>query len=164
MQVLLLSVLTITLGLFIHLVWWKIKIPKSHKKAILILFIVLSLIVSLLCLGLKIFSFIESILFLIFIFGFVGSYLISYTLIETDGPTFLILMALDRVADRGLSSEEFKLFVTDDMFVFHRIEGLLESGLMVIDGENYIITDKGKKSLKIYNIPRRILGIKNLGG
>lgn len=166
MTVLLTAISLFSLVFVIHCILWRFWTPQRQKYCLLILFLTPF---TILCL----FDFTQTVqwmswdqwLYSWFLYiPLVFSYLISFTLVEAEGPTFTILLALHKAREKGLSKEDLQPYVTNELFVDHRLKGLLVDQLAIENGGAFHITSKGLRTLHLFLIPRFLMGRKTYGG
>lgn len=86
------------------------------------------------------------------------SYVLSYTAIEGESPSALIVLALENVGRCGLRRDDFQRIITDDLFVRTRIRGLTDAGWLASSASHrYVITNKGRFFLWLFTRPRRLM-------
>jgi hypothetical protein len=166
MRVLACEALLLAFCFLIHLVLWRIRRPAKQKSALIKIFF-LPLIFPFALLfteGNWNLHWIEFGYLAALHFAITFSYLVSYTLIEADGPTFLILLALDSRAQQGMTATALSEIVTDDLFIKHRLDGMVSDRLVRADGDRYTLTSKGEKVLTFFTFPRRLMGLSSRAG
>src|SRR3989338_10174988 len=117
MLVLLYSLLLFSFAFFLHVILWKIYLPKRQAKVLLQIFFGI-LIVGILFL-INISSFVSEAenlvpqkipeylhICLIFI-SLTLSYMITYSALEADSPTLVMVMTIEKAGQEGLDKKEF---------------------------------------------------------
>lgn len=167
MLVLIYSLLLFSLAFIIHVVFWKIYLPKRQTKVLLqIFFGILSAgILSLISISFFV-SEVDNIvpqkipeylhICLIFI-SLTLSYMITYSALEADSPTLVMVMTIEKSGDRGLDKEEFDRILNDDLLIKPRIRDLITDKMAYLDGEKYKLTSKGILFALIFIFYRRLL-------
>lgn len=141
------------LAFLLHLIMWKIHLPRRQTKTILQIFFGV-LIVCLLILWLaplfidNINTFIsltlpEYLLIVLFFVSLTLAYVITYSAIEADSPSLVMVMTVANAGPQGLNKEEFNRIMTDDILVMPRVRDLLRDKMVYMDGDKYRLTLKG---------------------
>src|SRR5258705_13789818 len=134
MRPLLLSLALLAFAWLVHLIWWRVALPRRHSAALLALVAAVPLaavaVTPLLppawAPGVA-----EAPSILALYLGAAACYLIIYTAIEHESPTIVIVRALDRAGPQGCSAAELAQVVTDDVFIRPRLEALAVDGVLV---------------------------------
>ncbi|MEI6492355.1 MAG: hypothetical protein WCO94_07380 [Verrucomicrobiota bacterium] len=157
MRILLTSIFLLAGAWTLHLIIWRIHLPKRHIKALLIGFGIvlagwLGLAVARSIPVLELFQ-------VAMLYGSLAlTYIITYTAIESDSPTLRLVRDLQKAGRAGLSVEDLERFVAARPFVKARLEALIYSGLVSEKGNRYRVC--GRPSLFF----RVILGFRKLYG
>lgn len=155
----------------IHVLLWRVRKPKAEIKTLFVIFMS-SLIVAL-GLGMipQIYSLsVLSAAYLIFFYiSMTLAYLLSYTALQEIGPSFLILLHVYECGNKGLPVDSLGEIITNERFFTPRLRDLEAAGHISRKdaGESevrFFITPAGKKFLKLFMLPRKILGIRGQGG
>lgn len=162
MAVLSWSLTTVILGFLIHLALWRIRLPRYQTKTLLLIF-VLTLIAVLASInflnrpplplpsGLAEYCHIS-----LFVIIFALCYIISYSAIEADSPTLVMIRAI--AAKDGLPEEELRKQASDDVLIIPRVMDLVRDGMVVQEENVYRLTSKGKRFISIFIAFRNLLG------
>lgn len=161
-------------GFLIQVIWWRIKLPVSEMRVISRIHFALCVIVPVVLLNIGYISYLKDFLvefnyiqfvhFLFFYGAVLVSYLISYTAIKAIGPTFLILLHLEKSIGVGLNREAMQMLITDELFLGDRFNELIDGGYVKLDDQNVLITSKGRWYLLFFTFLRKIAGIRYTGG
>lgn len=164
--------ITVMTAFMLHLVLWKIRVPKRQTRAILLIFFgLLTLVVSLL----KVFAGQSSLLsdyplqpagylhIVLFVTACSLAYMITYSAIEVDSPSLVMALAITRAGDAGLPEADFCDMMNNALLVEPRIRDMLRDGLVTKDGDIYRLTSKGKRMARLFALHRRLLGA-GMGG
>jgi len=162
------------LAFLIHLVLWKIRVPKRQTKAILQIFFVVLLI------GIIVLwnipndpvlweitppaSLLEYIHISLFFISLTLAYMITYSAIEADSPSLVIMTTIANAEPKGLEKENFDKLMTDDKLVKPRIKDILLNKMAEMDGDKYVLTLKGTLFASIFIIYRKIMRMSRKGG
>jgi hypothetical protein len=167
MSVLFYGVSLIILTFFIHLLLWKIRLPRHQTKALLEIFIG-TLIAGIFVLW-KFSCYIE--LFIIsppetiyeyfqlslFFISLALGYIITYSAIEADSPSLVMVMTIADAGSKGLDKNVFEQKMNDDILVIPRIEDLIRDKMIYPDGDAYKLTPKGILFVNIFVVYRKII-------
>lgn len=148
---------------FLHILIWRLRLPKRQTKAILKIFM-FSLTIGLIFGYFNGLDFFELIHISIFVISLTISYIITYSGIEADSPTLVMINAIAAKGKDGLSVESFYELMSDDILVMPRLDDMLRDGLTFKDDSNYILTKKGRIFAQIFITFRALLKIETIGG
>jgi len=90
--------------------------------------------------------------------------MITYSAIEADSPSLVIMMAIANAEPKGLEKKDFDELMTDDKLVKPRIKDILLNKMAEIVGDKYVLTPKGAVFVGIFIIYRKIMKISRKGG
>ena len=150
----------------IQIILWKIKIPKYQSIIILVIFIINFIVLYvpfylIFCnnffLEKKFLA--ELIQVTIFYFGFTGAYLITFTAVEKDSPTIVLMMNIFTKGKKGISIKKIYSIITDYEFIKLRLDDLLFSKLIIYKKKKYFITKKGKKIIKLMYVFQKLINM-----
>ncbi len=159
MQVLIWGGIIFLLSFFIHIILWKIHLPKYQTAALLYIFF-LTLFLSIVTLyffpkvgELTGFSTPEdcwSYLHLaLFVMSLTFAYIITYSALEADSPTLSILLMLNQAGPDGLEPVVLERFIDQRPFIGARMECLLHDNMAVLENGKYKTTPKGRWLAKL---------------
>jgi membrane-bound metal-dependent hydrolase YbcI (DUF457 family) len=170
MSVLIGSLTIFALGLLAHVAIWKISLPKKQTRALLGIFygvLLLCLLAAVLSQGHLPPSASRLVPRSVAEWGHVGilfsglclGYIITYSAVEADSPSMLMVTAIARSGKEGLEPE-----VLDEMFaadgpVLSRLENLVRDGLVERQGDVLALTPRGKRFNRIFGLYRLVAGI-----
>lgn len=152
-----------------HLILWRFYLPRRQPRALFIIFSTLAVSLILATTihplwGWSIHTLSEGLYFALLYVPLMISYAITYTAIEGESPSGLIVRALEKAGQSGLERGHFEGLITNDRFLAGRIDGLLESGFVTEESGRLVITRRGVLFLTLFQLPRRGLGIRKEGG
>jgi hypothetical protein len=153
----------------IHLTVWRIKLPKRQTKTLLlIMFSVLGAALLLLrtygseltlSRGWPVPVSAGDYLHLALLnISLILSYVITYSAIEADSPSLVIVMTVAAAGPGGIAESEFESFVNDDKLVKPRIRDLILDKMAYIDSGRYRLTTKGLIFARLFIFYRALLG------
>jgi hypothetical protein len=147
----------------LHILIWRLRLPKRQTLAILKIFM-LSLLIGLsfgIDKGLNPFELIH---ISIFVISLTLAYIITYSGIEADSPSLVMIIAIADKGVEGLPVERFYELMSDSLLVSPRLDDMLRDGLAFIDNDKYILTKKGRLFAQIFINFRALLKIEAIGG
>jgi len=126
-------------ALSIHVVLWRVRLPKSQLKTLLLIFLgVWLLAVSLWGLGhLWSVSFLGLLYFSLFYWSAALCYVITYSAMEGDSPTLSLTRHLHRKGIEGISHEEVEEFFRQRPFVGARVKALVTDNIFIEESGGY---------------------------
>ena len=157
----------LALAFVLHLIVWRIRLPKRQTKVMLLMFF------GTLAAGMVFlwtnpsFEFLgveapagglEFFRIALMFTAFTLAYMITYSGLEADSPSLVMVLAIADAGPEGLSREIFFEQMTDDILVKPRVRDLLTDKMAVLDGETYRLTPKGVLLARIFVVYRSILG------
>jgi len=157
MRILLTSIFLLAGAWAIHLLIWRIRLPKHHIPALLGIFAIF------LCgwVGIAITRGVPlpNLVSALMLYGSMSlCYVITYSAIEGDSPTLSLIRELDKAGKKGLGPNEIERFVADRPFVKTRLDALIHSGLVRKETERYRICGRPPLFFRV------ILGFRKLYG
>lgn len=155
------------LAFSLHLIVWKVHIPERQIKVLLQIFFGTS-IIGLLSLWavsnfIAVFSiyvpkfFSEYLHIMLFLTSLTLAYMITYSGIEVDSPSLVMIMLIANAGPNGLDEKEFAKIMTDDLLVKPRVKDLILDRMVYLDGNKYRLTPKGLLLAHIFIFYRKIL-------
>lgn len=170
--------LAIALGLFsfafaIHLIVWRSGLPGRQTRTLLFLF------GTVLAGGLFFFSVRPQVLDSIGLYA-IGpweaaqaaaiyialmlAYITTYSALEVDSPSLVIVHAVFGAGETGISREEFERTMSAEVLIDPRIKDLIRDGMAKLENGRVVITPKGMRIARIFDVYRRISAIEGEGG
>lgn len=161
------------LSLISHIIVWKIYLPKRQTKVILQIFfgvLVVGLFVfwavphAVLALGLYApEGFLEYLHISLFFISLTLAYMITYSAIEVDSPSLVMVITVAKAGIDGLDKEEFEKMMTDDFLVVPRVRDLVNDKMVYTDAYGYKLTAKGFLMARLFVLYRRLLNAQKGG-
>lgn len=164
MKILIYSFFYFALAFIIHFVSWKIKLPKRQTKTLLVIFF------STLFIGFFITNFVseyyhfldkctitEYLHISLFFVALTLAYMITYSAIEVDSPSLVMIMTIANAGANGLDKNEFERILNDDLLVKPRLKDIVTDKMAYLDGEKYKLTSKGILFARIFIIYRKLV-------
>jgi hypothetical protein len=172
MPVLLWGVNCVALAFVVHLIGWRVRLPRRHTRTLLILFLGIPAAFVLLApllpppaaqsLHLPVGT-AQYAQVLLFAAAMGLGYIISYSAVEADSPSLVIAGAIADAGPEGLAEAALFEMVSDDVLVKPRVADLLRDGHIRQAAGGFEITRKGRKFVRIFILARRILGAEKGG-
>jgi hypothetical protein len=169
MGVLLFALGSVLLSLAVQLVLWRIRLPRRQAMALLVIFsAVPALLYLLLVAGAGSFPSsgillpsgpAELLHALLLIASLTGAWLMTYSAVEVDSPSIHIVHAVARAGADGMAEEDLRAAFTDEVLLFPRIADLVTDRMVVLEGETYRLTRKGRYLADFFTVYRRLLGL-----
>ena len=171
MPILFVGALLSIVPVLLHWLVWRVYLPHRQTRAIVLIFLAVD---ALLLLGLAqqqgslsgapgapallVYLHIG-----LFMFALLCCYVITYTALEADSPTIVMVKMLDEAGPDGLPVETFLARLDDNVLVLPRIRDLERDHMVRVVGGRYHMTPKGRYMALTFNTFARILGV-GLGG
>jgi len=146
----------------IHVALWRIRLPQNQTRALLLLFsFVMGVWLFFIAPG---FSLIEILQVVTLSIPLFLCYVITYSAIEGDSPTLSLMKSLDEQRHTGLHKDEVFHFFLARPFVQSRLEALVRSGLVKVDGERLVIARQPSIPFRVVLGFRKLFGPISKGG
>lgn len=164
MNVALLGLGIVALAFGVHVLVWRIRLPRRQTKALLAIFL------SALAVGLCLAAFWPPAQALapddiwgyahvaLFVVAVMAAYTITYTAVEADSPTLVMVMRIRAAGPGGLDRKAFEALLTDELLVLPRLRDMVRDGTATLEGGRYRLTAKGWRFARIFGVYRRLLG------
>jgi hypothetical protein len=146
------GIILIALAFFLHISIWRIRQP-THQKSILICIFSITLIAG----SSILFYFRQHIsllgirppqelyeYFQIFIFFISVSlaYMVTYSALEADSPSLVMIMTIANSGSEGLPQKTFEEKINNDTLIIPRLNDALSEKLVYLNGDKYNLTPK----------------------
>ncbi len=150
-----------------HLIVWKIRLPKRQTKVMLLMFFGTLIAGSAFLWTHPAFSLLgfdapavwtEYARIALLFTAFTLAYMITYSGLEADSPSLVMVLSIARAGPEGLSKDVFYQQMTDDILIKPRVRDLLTDHMAYLDGDTYRLTSKGILLARIFVTYRNILG------
>lgn len=173
-KVFLITVLLFVAAMLLHVIWWRIALPKKQLPTLFRLFIIFFVTVVFLvqvaarynaCNWLAAPTWIDW-LTVAFLYGSLAiCYLITYPAIEAHSPTLSLMYALYRSGGKGMSHEDAASFLERFQFISARMGALIADGFLVNSDGLLKLPERNYFFFKAILVYRKvILGLRNSGG
>jgi hypothetical protein len=123
----------------IHFLVWRVRLPKSQLKALLLIFIIVwaVVVVASFARGSPIQAVVEFFYFSLIYWSAALCYVITYSAMEGDSPTLSLTRHLHRRGDVGVSHEEIEDFFRERPFVGARVKALVMDKILMEESTGY---------------------------
>ncbi len=120
----------------VHLVWWRVALPRRQRAALMVFFFMGSLILAPVAgfvlgkFGVESLSWIQWLNVALAIVAFTLAYVVTYSALEADSPTLSLVRYIATAGASGVREEELATFMSSRPFVGARLSALLEEGMI----------------------------------
>lgn len=173
MQVLFWGIVLFWAAFVVHVLVWRIHLPYRQTKTLLQIFFI-TLLAGLFILwktqhilpiGMAAPEGVSDYLHIsLFVIALTLAYMITYSALEADSPSLVMVLSIARAGKDGLPTEQFRQQMTDEILVLPRIRDLLRDKLVCMEGDIYKLTPKGIWFARIFILYRHVLNIRQKGG
>jgi hypothetical protein len=174
MKVLVFGSSLFAIAFMLHLIAWRIRLPKRHVRTMLQIFFI-TLFAGMIALWIAAPSFeifgisrpddIWEYLHICLMFvSLTLAYMITYSAIEADSPSLVMVMAIDNAEPDGLDRDKFDEMMSDDILVMPRIRDVLLDRMVYMDGDKYRLTHKGVLIARVFIFYRNLINAPENGG
>lgn len=166
MSVLVYGTLLFIAALFIHLVIWRLHLPRKQTNALLMIFslvIILGVSVILKYPGLIKWSIYSSknlfeIFQLFLLYSTISAaYILSYPAVEADSPTLIIIREVFDSGASGLEKSSLERIADNDLLILPRIRDMVSDRMVYIKDGKYRLMPKGLIMAKIFSFYRSVI-------
>jgi len=153
------------LSFAVHVLVWRVRLPKNHTRALILIFALvplgaaLALVLAQPSLGRPVLALADLPGIALFYAGATGCYLIVYTGVEEDSPSVLIVRALESAAERGCSRAELSALVAPERFVQARFSALERDRFVAAAGTGNRLTAPGLRVARLSTWLARIFNL-----
>lgn len=156
----------VLLGFAAHVLFWRLRVPRRQTRGLLLIFFgVLGLVLAGLAIARgtdgpvplprELPEFVQ-----IALFGTACTlgYIITYSAVEADSPTLVMVNAIAAAGPGGLDEAAFFERVSDDVLIRPRVADLVRDQMLTFEGRRYTITPKGRRFVAVFIRFRGLLG------
>ena len=159
MSVLISGSLLFAAAFLLHLVVWRLRYPRNPVKTLILLFGTVALAGIIFLSWYASYTAVQYAHIIMFFFSLFICYLITYSAIEADSPSLVIVLQVAQAGKDGLPCGSVKEALGNDLLIEPRLKDLVESGLVDLSGSTYKINEKGRLLLLPFLIYRNFLGL-----
>lgn len=155
------GVAIVAAGFLAHLAIWRVRVPRRQTRAVLAVFFGTMLA------GLALPSVApvpppggpaEYAAVVLFVVAMTLGYTITYSALEADSPTLVLIRLIAAAGPDGLSEKELEAGADDGLLILPRLADLVRDGHVTRDGDVYQLTEKGRRFVAVFRTFRRVLG------
>ncbi len=154
---------------FLHLIVWRIRIPRRQTAALLAIFLtmlpvglvvvhVLPYVNALAPAGLW-----ENLHVALFQVAMSLAYIAGYSILEDRSPTLTIVQDVAEAGGKGRTIEELRYLAREAATVEHRLAVMHRDGMLVAEGDRYRLTPKGSFLAFLFSVWLAVLNIQKGG-
>ena len=154
------------LAFVLHVFIWRLRIPDRQGKAILIVFAA-TLVVAIIAItgisvsegdwwGRLIDQLMKSVNWIAFYIICTLAYLISFTAIEADSPSLVMVEMIREAGERGIAPETLRNCIAKDNLVVPRISDLVRDKMVINKHDHLLLASKGKLLSQLFKYQRRL--------
>lgn len=159
MSVLIWGILFFIFFIVLHVMIWKIRVPRSPIK-ILIFLVGFVMLAGLVILGMySSYTLSYYVHIYLLFFSFFVSYLLIYSAIQADSPSLAIVFQIAKAGKQGLPATTLAGLFSNGVLIVPRIKELVGAKLVNLEDGKYRINGKGKLFIGPFLIYRNILGL-----
>lgn len=153
----------------LHVAIWRVRLPKAHTRALLVLFfgtLPLALAINtLLPAGwpLRLTGFWEHAHVCLFHIAMSLAYIEFYTAIEEESPSLTLLLFVEQAGDAGRDEGELLGLIDDQFIVGGRLRALVRAGVVAQSSGRYRLTASGRAWARFFQFTRWLYRLQ-LGG
>lgn len=157
-MIFLMTILALMTGFIIHVIWWRLAMPKNSTLALLTVF---SANLCMFILRMHDTAFI--IPFVLLYWGCALVYIIMYSAIEQQSPTLAIVGLIHAAGEDGCSIQSLKDQLQPDAQIQKRLQLIAMSGMIAEQDDRWELTNKGKSWAGIFALSSIIFGLQRGG-
>ena len=164
MTVLATAVLSFAAGFLIHVIWWRMRIPRATAASLFLVFACANLagilMWALIAIGgseLQV-IFGELLALCICDFAIMAAYINTYPAIEAKSPTLHMLEIMSKAGETGLSYPAIEEALGGEKLVLAQIESLVADGFAIREGKKMFLTNHGSFLANVFWFYRRLSG------
>jgi len=171
MNVLLALGLLLGVLFLVHLAWWRIRLPRRQRPALLVLFLVGGVVLFpvaawvVQAAGLQPLTWIQWLNVAMGVLAFTLAYVVTYSALEADSPTLSLLRYISEGGRPGVGTEELAAFIEKRPFVAARLSALMEEGMLIEEAGRYRLAVHPYRLFRLVLFHREVvLCMRNHGG
>jgi hypothetical protein len=160
-------------GLVVHLIVWRIRLPRRQTKGLLIIFLV-TLVFGCVLYDDTVptlntsgadspFALAEFFQLSLFFLSLTMAYLITYSAVEADSPSLVIVRKISEAGTGGLKKDLLAREIDESVLILPRLKDLIVDKMAVIEHGRYRLKTKGVIMARLFKFYRRLMGA-GMGG
>ncbi len=161
------AALIFSVATIIHLTIWKINIPKKQEWVLLKIYYGTLILAVILFYELSYYlkssnvlipiGYLDYLHIVIFFTAITLAYLITYSALNADSPSIVMILKLADAGECGLNKNDLEKYMNDEILVIPRIEDLLKTNMVRKERNIYTITGKGIIFVRIFIFYRKLI-------
>jgi hypothetical protein len=161
LDALILALVGCAVAVLVQLIIWRVRLPQRQSQAIARIFAA-TFVIELAAVAALRPSFLAA-SFSVYVYATFAyliltlCYIITYTAVEADSPTMLIMDRATAAGAQGITRQFLREELTDEALVWNRVEDLAGDGLIRDAGRRYDLTGAGRALVRIFIFQRRLL-------
>jgi hypothetical protein len=152
------GVLLLGSSFLVHLVWWRVSLPKRQTRTLLLIFTVVPVVVALSLSGLHL-SAAQATLVALFDASCALTYIALYSAIEHQSPTLAIVSRLAAAGDAGCSGDDLQQSFGQELPMANRLALMEQSSWLRADGASLVLTDEGRFFARLFESAANVFGL-----
>lgn len=104
----------------------------------------------------------ESVNLVVLYLALVAAFAVTYSAIQADSPTMTILLEIE-AAEGGVTRDELRHRLTDEMLVLPRLSDLVRGRLVVLRAGRYVAATRGRAVARLYILFRALMRMERGG-
>jgi hypothetical protein len=142
----------------VHLVWWRVSLPKRQTRTLLVIFAVVPVLVAFTLPRLHL-SLPQVTLVALFDASCALTYIALYSAIEQQSPTLAIVSRLAAAGDAGCSEGELQQSFGQELPMANRLALMEQSSWLRVDGTSLVLTDEGRFFARLFDRAANVFGL-----
>jgi len=166
LTVLLAGTMLLGSSLLVHLIWWRIALPKRQTRTLLVVFTTTPLVVVTIVAvaGYPLHLSISSIsLVALFHASCALTYIALYSAIEQQSPTLAIVSRLSKSGNAGCTTDQLQASFGQEMPMENRLALMEQSAWLRTDGDQLRLTDEGRFFARLFDRAAQVFGLSKGG-
>lgn len=168
MAVFLSAAILLAIAFALHLIWWRLKVPRRQPLALLVLFPTVAVCGFAAIYATSLFPGelpLPRLLLAVLLFGSVGVvYLILFSAMQEDSPSLTLIRLISEAGPRGIHRHELLQAAKGHSYVKARIDMMISDGMAVETATGLHLASQGLWLSSVVLFYRKLLARKNVGG
>jgi hypothetical protein len=156
------------MALVIHLIWWRLGVPRRQSAALVGLFLATAICGFTVIHAGDFFpgeTSLPRLLLAILLFGsFCVAYLILFSALEADSPTLTLIWLIAETGPRGIHRDDLMRAMERHSYVRLRVDQMIADGMAVETSSGLRLAAQGLWLSSLVLLYRRLLARKHVGG
>jgi hypothetical protein len=168
MAVFLSASLLLAVAFAVHLIWWRLKVPRRQPLALLVLFLTVALCGFATIYAADLFAGelpLPRLLLAVLLFGSIGVvYLILFSAMEEDSPSLTLIRLISEAGPRGIHRAQLLKAVEGHSYIKVRIDMMISDGMAVETATGLRLASQGLWLSSLVLFYRKMLARTKVGG